>query len=91
MKSAIYVTDSLRSAGRQIRLALATPLERAPKANFVRAWCSVAYLFPGVHPDGFDDADSNSPPKGGGAQRLANLTTKRCIRAMHNSSVSMTV
>ena len=61
MKSAIYVPDSLRSAGRQIRLALAAPLERAPKANFVRAWCSVAYLFPGLHPDGFDDADSGWP------------------------------
>lgn len=61
MKSAMYVPDSLRSAGRQIRLALAAPLERVPKANFVRAWCSIAYLFPGLHPDGFDDADSGWP------------------------------
>jgi hypothetical protein len=30
------------------------------KAN-VRAWCSVAYLFPGLHPDGFEDADSGWP------------------------------
>lgn len=61
MKSAIYVPDSLRSAGRQIRLALAAPLEHTPKASFVRAWCSVAYLFPGLHPDGFEDADSGWP------------------------------
>ena len=61
MKSAIYVPNSLRSAGHQIRLALAAPLESAPKPDFVRAWCSVAYLFPGLHPDGFDDADSGWP------------------------------
>ena len=26
-----------------------------------RAWSSVAYLFPGLHPDGFEDADSGWP------------------------------
>lgn len=61
MKSDIYVPDSLRSAGRQIRLALAMPLNQLPKPNFVRAWCSLAYLFPGLHPDGFEDADSGWP------------------------------
>jgi hypothetical protein len=30
------------------------------KAN-LRAWCSMAYLFPGLHPDGFEDADSGWP------------------------------
>lgn len=27
----------------------------------MRAWCSVAYLFPGLHPDGYEDADSGWP------------------------------
>jgi hypothetical protein len=27
----------------------------------LRAWCVVAYLFPGLHPDGFEDADSGWP------------------------------
>jgi hypothetical protein len=61
MKSDIYVPDSMRAAGREIRLALAMPLHRLPKINFVRAWCSVAYLFPGLHPDGFEDEDSGWP------------------------------
>ena len=30
------------------------------KAN-LRAWSSVAYLFPGLHPDGFEAADSGWP------------------------------
>ena len=34
----------------------------------VRAWSSVAYLFPGLHPDGFAAADSGWPR---GWQRLA--------------------
>ncbi len=61
MKTALYVPDSLRSAGRQLRRALARPLEQIPKPDFVGAWCSIAYLFPGLHPDGFEDADSGWP------------------------------
>jgi hypothetical protein len=34
----------------------------------VRAWSSVADLFPGLHPDGFEDADSGWPR---GLQRFA--------------------
>jgi hypothetical protein len=26
--------------------------------DFVRAWCAIAYLFPGLHPDGYEDAHS---------------------------------
>ena len=58
MKSTIYVPDSLRSAGREIRLALTGPLEQLPGPHFVRAWCSLFYLFPGLHPDGIEDTDS---------------------------------
>ncbi len=36
-------------------------MEQLPKPDFVRAWCSLAYLFPGLHPDGFEDADSGWP------------------------------
>lgn len=61
MKTSTYTPDSLRSASQQIRLALATPLEQLPKPEFVRAWWSLAYLFPGLHPDGFDDAESGWP------------------------------
>ncbi len=56
-----YIPDSPLAAGRQMRLALASPLEQMPKPDFVRAWCSLAYLFPGLHPDGFEDADSGWP------------------------------
>ena len=43
------------------QLALKQPLHELPHKAFVRAWCSVAYLFPGLHPDGYEDADSGWP------------------------------
>ena len=61
MKSYIYIPNSLRSAGRHLRLALTDSLERFPKPAFVRAWCAIAYLYPGLHPDGYDSADSGWP------------------------------
>lgn len=51
----------LRSTGRQLRLALGGPLERLSKPDFLRAWCSLAYLFPGLHPDGYEEADGGWP------------------------------
>jgi hypothetical protein len=61
MRNAIPVPDSLYSAGRQVRLASTCSLERMPKIEFIRTWCSIAYLFPGLHPDGFDEDGSGWP------------------------------
>jgi hypothetical protein len=47
---------------------LKQPLNQLSHETFLRAWCSVAYLFPGLHPDGFEDADSGWPR---GLQRFA--------------------
>jgi hypothetical protein len=57
-----YVPGSARVAGREIRMALADDLKAMATPRLVRAWCSIAYLFPGLHPDGFEDADSGWPP-----------------------------
>jgi hypothetical protein len=61
MKSYIYIPSSLRTAARQLRGAFAQELETLPKRDFLRAWCSVAYLYPGLHPDGFEEPDSGWP------------------------------
>ncbi|HWN95304.1 MAG TPA: hypothetical protein VNT99_09750 [Methylomirabilota bacterium] len=42
-------------------IALTDSLERLPKPTFVRAWCAIAYLHPGLHPDGYESADSGWP------------------------------
>ena len=61
MKSALYVPNCLRSAGRELRLSFARPVEQLSHKQFLRAWCSIAYLFPGLHPDAFEEADSGWP------------------------------
>jgi hypothetical protein len=61
MKTDVYVPNSARDAGHQVRLALARPLESLSKREFMCAWCSVSYLFPSLHPDGFDDTESGWP------------------------------
>jgi len=41
--------------------AFASQLEQLPKPDFLRAWCAVAYAFPGLHPEGYEDAGSGWP------------------------------
>jgi hypothetical protein len=61
MKTYLYIPSSLREAGKCLRLALARRLKTLPKREFLRAWCSVAYLYPGLHPDGWRETDSGWP------------------------------
>lgn len=61
MNAVCHIPDSLKSAGREIRLSLSTPPEKLSHDAFVRAWSSIAYLFPGLHPDGYEDAESGWP------------------------------
>lgn len=61
MKAISHVPNSPRNAGRELRLSLACPPDQLSHAQFVRAWSAIAYLFPGLHPDGFDGMDSGWP------------------------------
>lgn len=48
--------------GREVRLTFHQPLNELSRAKFLRVWNCVAYLFPGLHPDGIEDAESGWPP-----------------------------
>jgi hypothetical protein len=61
MKNSVYIPRSVRAAGRNLRLAFAQRLESLTARRFIRAWCSLSYLFPGLHPDGYEDAESGWP------------------------------
>jgi hypothetical protein len=61
METNIYVPRSLRDAGKQVRIALQNDIRALTTQDFVRAWCAVAYLFPGLHPDGYEHPDSGWP------------------------------
>ena len=61
MSTNVIVPSTVRGAGRELRRAFAAQLEQLSKPDFVRAWCAVAYAFPGLHPDGYEDAESGWP------------------------------
>ena len=61
MSTHIVIPSTLRGAGRELRRAFTAPLAQLPKPDFLRAWCAVAYTFPGLHPDGYEDAGSGWP------------------------------
>ena len=61
MNTCISVPNTLRGAGREIRRAFSAQLEQLAKRDFLRAWCAVAYAFPGLHPDGYEDEGSGWP------------------------------
>ena len=48
----------MREAGEKLRIGFQSPADKLSKRDFINAWSSIAYLFPGLHPDGFDDPDS---------------------------------
>lgn len=61
MSDANYIPASLREAAQHLRAGWRNPPASLTKAYFVRTWSAVAYLYPGLHPDGFDEPDSGWP------------------------------
>jgi hypothetical protein len=61
MKSAIQIPNSKFQAAQLLRRGFLPNLQSLSKGDFLSAWCSIAYLFPGLHPDGFDEAESGWP------------------------------
>ena len=61
MNTSVVVPGSLFQAGALLRTALTMRLSELSRSRFVATWSAIAYLFPGLHPDGYDDADSGWP------------------------------
>jgi hypothetical protein len=57
MKDYIYIPPSSRTAEKHLKSALRGAVRKMPKRGFLKAYCSLAYLYPGFHPDGIDDWD----------------------------------
>lgn len=55
------IPESTEVAHRELKLVLGLPLDSLSKERFVRVWCALCYLNPGLHPDGFDESDSGWP------------------------------
>lgn len=61
MSTQIFIPATLRDAAQHLRAGWQLPPAQLSKNDFARAWSAVAYLFPGLHPDGFDDPESGWP------------------------------
>ncbi len=58
MKESVYIPPSCATAEKHLAYGLKRNLRSLTTKEFVRAWCSLSYLYPGLHPDGFDAEDS---------------------------------
>jgi hypothetical protein len=61
MNAQLYIPSSRREAAQFLRTGRQTPPTKMSRGDFILVWSSVAYLYPGLHPDGFDDTDSGWP------------------------------
>ena len=57
MSDYIYIPPSKRAAERHLCGALSAKIEVLPKREFMKVYCSLAYLYPGFHPDDIEDWD----------------------------------
>lgn len=57
----IFAPNSRKQAAQALRAARVADLTALPKPHFLTAWCAIAYLLPGLHPDGFESEDSGWP------------------------------
>jgi len=76
MKSYLYIPPSEACAQRHIAAVMKSRPDRLPRRLFLRAWCSIAWLHPGLHPDGYQCRDSGWPKdwharRSGGGRRAA--------------------
>jgi hypothetical protein len=61
METLAYVPCSKNDAALILRLSFHKPVERLSREEFVNVWHAIAYLYPGLHPDGYDEPDSGWP------------------------------
>jgi hypothetical protein len=47
----------------ELNAAFANPLKQLSKPEFLRAWCALAFVYPGFHPDSVDEPDNGWPPR----------------------------
>ncbi len=56
-RARIYIPPSEKRAKKHLQRALAGKLETLPTGDFMKAYCSLAYLYPGFNPDAIEDWD----------------------------------
>lgn len=58
-----YIPRSEKDAVEQVQRCEGIPAEQLDSESFVRAWCSISFLNPGLHPDDFDSEEGGWSPE----------------------------
>ncbi len=61
MEALTYVPCSKYDAGLVLRISFSEPVEELSRDAFINVWHAIAYLYPGLHPDDYDEPDSGWP------------------------------
>jgi hypothetical protein len=61
MRKSTQIPASLQDAGQRLRISFQANLKELGCGEFIRAWCAVAYLFPTLHPDEYQETDGGWP------------------------------
>ena len=61
MKDFVYIPPSCGAAEKHLSHAFKNGLHSLSKKEFIRGWCSLSFLYPGLHPDGFTSRGSGWP------------------------------
>jgi len=61
MKDFIYLPPSCRTAEKHLGIVFKKGLRAVTKKEFIRGWYSLSFLYPGLHPDGFESRGSGWP------------------------------
>jgi hypothetical protein len=61
MKSFVYIPPSLAADQKHLDFALERGATKLTNREFVRAWSSLSFLHPGLHPDSFGSCGSGWP------------------------------
>ena len=56
-----HIPDSIEDAESHLSSISTAPVEQLSASEFAKAWSSVCFLNPGLHPDGYEEADSGWP------------------------------
>lgn len=62
MTSGLFIPESVEEAEKIVLKIDPDTLEGLAKPDFMRVWCAVVYLNPGLHTDSFHDPDYRCAP-----------------------------
>lgn len=61
MKEQAFIPRSSAEAEKTLAALLKSKLGEMSTAELIKVWCAAAYLYPGIHPDDYDESSNDWP------------------------------